>query len=134
MHVLLQSLPPTLLQATTDPCLFWRFLDTPGQVWVSLLWSHCSFLLGPGTHKFLFSVLNTNFLEERETLSYVCIKYLALGFSVVGAQLISAKQKQKNIGIQTTLKGSLVSIPKQKIFCHVVLENELFIFLFQKME
>ena len=26
------------------------------QVWVSLLWAHCSFLLGPGVHKFcLFS-------------------------------------------------------------------------------
>ena len=25
-----------------------------GQVWVSLLWGHCSFLLGPGAHKFLF--------------------------------------------------------------------------------
>ena len=22
--------------------------DTPRQVWVSLLWDHCSFLLGPG--------------------------------------------------------------------------------------
>ena len=24
------------------------------QVWVSLLWGHCSFLLGPGVHKVLF--------------------------------------------------------------------------------
>ena len=29
-------------------------LDTHGQVWVSLLWGHCFFLLGPGTHKVLF--------------------------------------------------------------------------------
>ena len=43
---------PTLQQATTDPCLCWRLLDTPGKVWVSLLWGQCSFLLGPGTHKF----------------------------------------------------------------------------------
>ena len=31
--------------------------ETPGyhgQVWVSLLWGHCSFLLGPGVHKVLF--------------------------------------------------------------------------------
>ena len=27
MHVLLCSLPPTLQQATTDPCLCWRLLD-----------------------------------------------------------------------------------------------------------
>ena len=29
-------------------------LDVHGQVWVSLLWGHCSFLLGPGAHKVLF--------------------------------------------------------------------------------
>ena len=32
-------------------------LETPGhsgQVWVSLLWGHCSFLLGPGAHQVLF--------------------------------------------------------------------------------
>ena len=29
-------------------------LDTHGQVWVSLLWGHRSFLLGPGAHKVLF--------------------------------------------------------------------------------
>ena len=32
-----------------DSCTF------PGQVWVSLLWGHCSFLLGPGRHKVLFA-------------------------------------------------------------------------------
>ena len=31
-----------------------RLLDTYGQVWVSLLWGHCSFLLGSGMHKVLF--------------------------------------------------------------------------------
>ena len=38
----------TLQQATTDPHLCQRFLDAHGQVWVCLLWGHCSFLLGPG--------------------------------------------------------------------------------------
>ena len=28
--------------------------DIHGQVWVNLLWGHCSFLLGPGAHKVLF--------------------------------------------------------------------------------
>ena len=32
----------------------WRLLDTHRQVWVSLLWGHCSFLLGLGAHKVLF--------------------------------------------------------------------------------
>ena len=27
-----------------------RLLNTHEQVWVSLLWGHCSFLLGPGAH------------------------------------------------------------------------------------
>ena len=36
----------------TTPHL-WRLLDTHRQVWVSLLWGHCSFLLGPVAHKVL---------------------------------------------------------------------------------
>ena len=53
MHALLHSVPPNLKQATADPHLCWRLLDTPRQVWVSLSWSHCSFLLGPGADKVL---------------------------------------------------------------------------------
>ena len=34
--------------------LHWRLPNTHRQVWLSLLWSHCSFLLGPGAHKVLF--------------------------------------------------------------------------------
>ena len=45
---------PNLQQATTNPCFCQRLLDTHRQVWVSLLWCHCSFLLGPGIHKVLF--------------------------------------------------------------------------------
>ena len=44
----------SLQQATADPHLCWRLLDTHWQVWVSLLWSHCSLLLGLGAHKVLF--------------------------------------------------------------------------------
>ena len=54
MHALLHSVPPTLQQATADPCLCQRLLDIHGQVWVSVFWGHCSFLLGPGAHKVLF--------------------------------------------------------------------------------
>ena len=54
MHALLHSVAPTLQQAITDPHFCQRLLDTPGQVWVSLSWGHCSFLLGPGVHKVLF--------------------------------------------------------------------------------
>ena len=54
MHALLYSVPPTLHQATTDPRLHQRLQDTHRQVSVSLLWGHCSFLLGPGAHKVMF--------------------------------------------------------------------------------
>ena len=36
MHVLLHSVPPTLQQATTDPRLCWKLLDSYGQVLISL--------------------------------------------------------------------------------------------------
>ena len=50
MLALLHSVPPD----TTDPHLCQRLLDTHGQVGVRILWGHCSFLLSPGGHKFLF--------------------------------------------------------------------------------
>ena len=53
MHALLHSVPPTLQQATADPRLHQRLLNTEGQVWVSLLWDHCSFLLNPGANRVL---------------------------------------------------------------------------------
>ena len=53
MRALLHSVPPTLQQPTVETFLHQRLLDTHGQVWVSLLWGHCSFLLGPGAHKVL---------------------------------------------------------------------------------
>ena len=54
MHTLPHSWPPALWQATVDPWLPQRLLDTHGQVWVSVLWGHCSFFLGFGVHKILF--------------------------------------------------------------------------------
>ena len=54
VNALLHSVSPTLKQAAANPYLCQRLLDTHGQVWVSLLWGHCSFLLGPGAHKLLF--------------------------------------------------------------------------------
>ena len=48
------SVPLALQQIIVDPRLCQRLLDTLSQVWVSLLWGHCSFLLGPGEHKVLF--------------------------------------------------------------------------------
>ena len=36
MHCCSRSVPLTLKQTTTNPCLCWRLLDSHGQVWVSL--------------------------------------------------------------------------------------------------
>ena len=54
MHALLPSAPLTLRQAMAGPRLHQRLWDTHGQVWVSLLWAHSSFLLPPGAHTVLF--------------------------------------------------------------------------------
>ena len=61
MCILLHSVPPTLQQATDDPRLHWRLLDILGQVWVSLLWGHCSFLL---VHKVLFVPSQSQFPQS----------------------------------------------------------------------
>ena len=54
MYRLLHLVLPTLQQTTADPRLCQRLLDTHRQVCVSLLWGHCSFLLGPVVHRVLF--------------------------------------------------------------------------------
>ena len=82
MHVLLHSVPPTLQQATTDLRLCWRLLDTHRQVWVSLLWGHCSFLLGPGAHKVLF-------VPSKSLFPQSCV---SSGGSMVGLMVTSSKR------------------------------------------
>ena len=44
----------SLWEATADPQLCRRPSVTHRQVWLSLLWGHCSCPLGPGVHKILF--------------------------------------------------------------------------------
>ena len=64
MPGLLYLVPLTPQQATVDPCLCWKLLDTHRQIWLSLLWGHCSFLLGPGVHKVLFVPFKCLFLQS----------------------------------------------------------------------
>ena len=49
----LYSVPLALWQTTVNSHTHWRLLDTHRLVWLSLLWGHCTFLLGPGVHKVL---------------------------------------------------------------------------------
>ena len=75
-------MPPTLQQAIADPCLHWRLLDTHGLVWVSLLWGHCSFLLGPAVYKVLFVPYKSLFPQS-------CV---SSGGSMVGLMATSSKR------------------------------------------
>ena len=75
-------MPPALQQATADPRLCQRLLNTHGQVWVSLLWGHCSFLLGPGAHK-LLSVPSKRVFP---------LSYVSSGGSMVGLMATSSKR------------------------------------------
>ena len=60
-------------------------LETAGHSWaslVSLLWGHCSFLLGPGVHKFLF-------VPSKSLFPQFCV---SSGSSMVGLMATSSKR------------------------------------------
>ena len=59
-----------------------RLLDAHGQVWVSLLWGHCSFLRGPGAHKILF-------VPSKSLIPQSCV---SSGGSMVGLMVTSSKR------------------------------------------
>ena len=82
MHTLLHSVPPTLLQAPANICLDWRFLYTHVQIWFSLLWGHCSFLLGPGVHNVLS-------VPSKSLFPQLCV---SSGSSMVGLMATSSKR------------------------------------------
>ena len=81
MQALLNSIPPTLQQATINPCLHWRLLDINGQVWVSFFCGHF-FLLDPGAHKVLFVPSKSLFVKS-------CV---SSGSSMVGLMATSSKR------------------------------------------
>ena len=76
----LHSVPPALQQGTDDPRLRQRLLDTHRQVWVSLLWGHCSFLLRPGAQGSVCAL--------QAFISQSCV---SSGGSVVGLRVTSSK-------------------------------------------
>ena len=81
-HTLPHSEPLSLQQAAAYLCLHQGLLDTHGQVWVSLLWGHCSFLLGPDAHRVLF-------VPSKSLFPQSCI---SSGSSVVGLMATSSKR------------------------------------------
>ena len=82
-QTLLHSMPLTLQQATANLHLHqsMRLLDTHGHVWVSLLWGHCSFHLGPGVHKV--------WLVPSKSLFKFCV---SSGSPMVGLMATSSKR------------------------------------------
>ena len=66
---------------TAGPCLRWRVLDTPGQVWVNLLWSQCSLLLG--------LVCTGSVCALQESVSQSCV---SSGSTMVGLMVTASKR------------------------------------------
>ena len=113
MHALLHSAPPALQQATANPHLCQRLLDTHGQVWVSLLWGHGSFVLGPGAHKFLF-------VPSKSLFPQSCV---SSGSSMVGLMVTSSKRAYAILWVCCTQNhcpyGSpLLTVPPQETLKH----------------
>ena len=55
----------TSQEAAVDTCICPRLPNTPRQFWLSLLWSHFSFPLGPIVHKVLFVPSKNLFPQSR---------------------------------------------------------------------
>ena len=64
----------------SEPCLCQRLLDTHRQVWVSILWGHCSFLLGPGVHKALFVPSKSLFLQSCVSSGSSMVRLIATSY------------------------------------------------------
>ena len=82
MHTLLHSVPTTLQQATANPHLCQRLLDTHGKVWISLLWG--SLLLSPGSWCTQGPVC-----ALQESISQSCVSSAS---SMVGLMVTSSKR------------------------------------------
>ena len=98
---------------TADPHLNRRLLDTHRQVWVSLLWSHCSFLLSPGAHKVLF-------VPSKSLFPQSCV---STGGSMVGLMVTSSKKAYATSRSAaprdpTPVAGHCWPIPLQETFKH----------------
>ena len=107
MNTLLHSVPPTLKEAIADPGLCRRLQDTHGIVWVSFLWGHCSFLLGPGAHKVLF-------VPSKSLFPQSCV---SSGGSIVGLMATSSKRAYATLRSQKW-QNDLYSFPRQTIQYH----------------
>ena len=86
------------------PRLHWRLLDTHGHIWVSFLWGHCPFLLGPGVHKVLFVCSKSLFPQS-------CVRS---GGSIAGRSNLSIL---KEISPEYSLEGLMLRLKLQYFDC-----------------
>ena len=93
---LLESVPLTPQQATVHPRLLQRLQNIHRQVWLSLLWGHCSFLLGSGAHRVLLWPPRVCFPSPMEFLYSSPLQVLSIssdlqvGKSIVGLRTFAA--------------------------------------------
>ena len=115
MHALLHSVPPTLQQDTSDPCLHCILLDTQGHVWISLLWGS---FLGPGAltvlcvpSKSLFPQSCVSFDGSVVGLMVTSsMRAYAISRSTASRAPTSAAVQCWPVPLQETLKHSSVSV------------------------
>ena len=88
------------------PHLHRRLLDAHGHIWVSLLWDHCPFLLGPGVHKVLF-------VRSKSLFPQSCVRS---GGSIAGRSNLSIL---KEISPEYSLEGLMLKL-KLQYFGHLM--------------
>ena len=105
---------------TTDPCLSCRCLYNHWHVWVSLLWGHCSLILGPGMYKVLF-------VPSKSLFPQSCV---SSGTSMVGLMVTSskwayAKPKSATLRAPAPAAGHCWHIPPQDTLRHSLVKSWL---------
>ena len=120
MHTLRYSEPSTLQQATADPCLHERLLDAHRQLWVSLLWGPCSFLLHPGAQVF--------FVPSKSLFLQSCV---STGSFVMGLMVTSSKRAYATPRVPASAAGHyrLISLQETLKYSKAGLSQSLWGFL-----
>ena len=72
-------------------------LDTHGQVWLSLLWGLCSFLMGPGVHNVLFVPIKSLFPQSCVSCASLCSVQLLSHVRLFASPWIAALQASLSI-------------------------------------
>ena len=106
-----------------QPTLCQRLLDTPGQVRVSLLWGHCSFLLGPGAHNVLFITTKSLFPQSWVCSGSTMVELMAMASkrayathrSTAPRALAPAADHHWPISPQETLKHNYVTVSEESL-------------------